>query len=68
MVNGYDKMPVWAQEIFTKTHEKHMQAMGTEMRARHSKIDRVQWVPEESCVHVYFEHDWYHYDANHTWY
>lgn len=68
MIKGYDQMPVWAQDIFNETYSKHMQAMGTEMRLRHSKINRVEWVSEEQCVHVYFEHDWYHYDDKRTWY
>lgn len=69
-INGYKKMPGMARSVFDIVHDKHLAAMGTEMRKDYTRdqIDRVIANHTETCIEVYYKNgEMFKYYPNYTW-
>ncbi|MEK4713499.1 hypothetical protein [Sporosarcina sp. FSL K6-5500] len=58
------------KELLLKVHAKHTSAMGFKEKEKHAlnRIKKVVVDQKEICLKVYYEHDWYHYTPQCTWY
>jgi hypothetical protein len=62
---------------FAEIHKKHVEAWESVERIKQhslSNIQKVKWVPEEDCFHVFYKETdcysptWYHYGLDGCWY
>lgn len=58
------------KSLLLKVHARHIATMGQSEKEKHSldKIKKVKVNGSKNCLEVYYEHDWYHYTKNGTWY
>lgn len=59
-----------AKELLLKVHAKHTATMGTTAKEEHALNNIVKVVSnqEDTCLKVYYKHEWYHYTQSGTWY
>ncbi len=57
-------------QLFIDVYKKHKNSMDTEDQNTYSlaTLRKVEWVEEESCLHVHFEDAWWHYSVDGSWY
>ncbi len=67
-VPGYESLTTEQQAAFEVTLDRHMGAMGLRAREKLGEVKEVSWDPEDECIIVQFENDWYHYTPDGTWY
>lgn len=56
------------KELLLYVHEKHTSTMDQENKDKHSLENIKKVVVEKYCLKVYYEHEWYHYTTQGTWY
>ncbi|MNW54090.1 hypothetical protein D3C74_316770 [compost metagenome] len=57
------------QDLFLNVYDRHVKAMGIEMRQRLGRIKDVKWNEQQDCLIVtYKSGDWWHYCKDGTWY
>lgn len=64
-----NKLNPEAKKLLFDVHRRHLAAMGTEEKERHSLNNIINVVVCKDHIKVYYKHgDWYHYHVNGTWY
>ena len=69
-MKGYERLHPNAQNLFSKVHALHLQAMGTEERKNYGQenIKQILQNNKEKCVEVhYFNGEFFKYHQNLTW-
>lgn len=56
-MKGYDKIGQYGQEVFEKTHKKHLVSMGTGIRAFYERdqVESIKANNKEMCLEVRFK-------------
>ncbi|MET3507071.1 hypothetical protein [Halalkalibacter oceani] len=69
-MKGYDKLGDFGQQVFDRTHKRHLAAMGTAEKPKYHR-DRIKSVRannKERCIEVKFNNgELFKYYADGTW-
>ena len=71
MIQGYDKLGIYGQRVFNRTHKLHLAATGTEKRKKYEReqVKSVKANNAERCIEVRFRNgELFKYKPDGTWY
>ena len=63
-----DKLHPTVKEVLLKVHQRHTATMGMSEKEKHSLNNIKKVTVHDDHIKVYYQHEWYHYTVNGTWY